>query len=139
DDAAVIAWPDPAHLVITTDMLLEGSCFLLESGARRIGRKAMSVNLSDIAAMAARPVAAVVSVGLPRAGGRTLAEELYLGLRDVADAFDTAVVGGDTNSWDGPLVISVTLLGEETGRGPVTRRGAKPGDWLLVTGALGGS
>jgi thiamine-monophosphate kinase len=139
DDAAVVAWPDPAHLVITTDMLLEGSCFLLESGARRIGRKALSVNLSDIAAMAARPVAAVVSVGLPRAGGTALAEELYLGLRDVADAFQTPIVGGDTNSWNGPLAINVTLIGEATERGVVHRAGARPGDWLLVTGPLGGS
>jgi thiamine-monophosphate kinase len=99
----------------------------------------MAVNLSDIAAMAGRPVAAVVSVGLPRRGGRSLAEELYRGLREVADAFDTALVGGDTNSWDGPLVISVTLLGEATPRGPVKRGGARPGDWLLVTGPLGGS
>jgi thiamine-monophosphate kinase len=99
----------------------------------------MAVNLSDIAAMAGRPVAAVVSVGLPRQGGRALAEELYHGLRELADAFDTAVVGGDTNSWDGPLAISVTLLGEATERGPVTRAGARPGDWLLVTGPLGGS
>lgn len=140
DDAAVVAWPDPAHLVVTTDMLLEGSCFLLaEAGPRRVGRKAMAVNLSDLAAMAARPVAAVVSVGLPRAGGRAVAEELYAGLRDVADAFATPIVGGDTNSWDGPLTISVTLFGEATERGVVRRSGAKPGDWLLVTGPLGGS
>jgi thiamine-monophosphate kinase len=99
----------------------------------------MAANLSDIAAMAGRPVAAVVSVGLPRSGGRALAEELYLGLREVADAFDTAVVGGDTNSWDGPLVISVTLLGEATPPGPVRRNGAKPGDWLMATGSFGGS
>jgi thiamine-monophosphate kinase len=89
--------------------------------------------------MAGRPVAAVVSVGLPRQGGRALAEELYRGLREVADAFDTAVVGGDTNSWDGPLVISVTVLGEATGRGAVRRAGARPGDWLLATGPFGGS
>src|SRR6185437_1027531 len=129
-----------ATLLVTTDMLLEGSCFrLAEAGPRRVGRKAMAVNLSDIAAMAGRPVAAVVSVGLPRRGGRALGEELYRGLREVADSFDTAVVGGDTNSWDGPLVISVTVLGEATGRGPVTRSGARPGDMLLVTGPLGGS
>jgi thiamine-monophosphate kinase len=89
--------------------------------------------------MAGRPVAAVVSVGLPRQGGRALAEELYTGLREMADAFQTAIVGGDTNTWDGPLVISVTLLGEATGRGPVLRSGAQPGDWLFVTGPLGGS
>src|SRR5205823_2681084 len=128
-----------AHL-ITTDMLLEGSCFrLAEAGPRRVGRKAMAVNLSDIAAMAGEPLFAVVSVGLPRQGGRALAEELYLGLREMADAFDTAIVGGDTNSWDGPLAISVTLHGRATGRGPVLRRGAKPGDLAFVTGPLGGS
>jgi thiamine-monophosphate kinase len=139
DDCAVLDWTNPTCLV-TTDVLLEGRHFkLAEVGPRRIGRKAMAVNLSDIAAMAGWPVAAVVGVALPNAGGRKLGEELYLGMREMADAFDTALVGGDTNSWEGPLVISVTLLGEAVGRGPVTRSGAKPGDWLLVTGALGGS
>ena len=140
DDAAALSLTPNTPCLISTDMLLEGSCFrLADAGARRVGRKAMAVNLSDMAAMAARPVAAVVSVGLPRAGGRTLAEELYLGLREMADAFNTAVAGGDTNSWDGPLVISVAVLGEATGSGPVRRGGARPGDWLLVTGPLGGS
>jgi thiamine-monophosphate kinase len=139
DDAAAIQL-DPTACLVTTDMLLEGSCFrLAEAGPQRVGRKAMAVNLSDIAAMAGRPVAAFVSLGLPRAGGRSLAEELYQGMRPLADAFQTSIAGGDTNSWDGPLVISVTLLGQATGRGPVTRGGARPGDWLLVTGALGGS
>src|SRR3954452_18151345 len=128
DDAAVVDLSNGLTLV-TTDMLLEGSCFrLAEAGAHRVGRKAMAVNLSDIAAMAGEPLFAVVSVGLPRHGGRALAEELYVGLREMADMFDTAIVGGDTNSWDGPLVISVTLHGRATGRGPVLRRGAKPGD-----------
>ena len=127
-------------VLVTTDMLLEGSCFVLaEAGPRRVGRKAMAVNLSDVAAMAGRPMAAVVSVGLARDGGRSLAEDLYRGLREMADEFDTAIVGGDTNSWDGPLAISVTLFGEPTGRGPVTRSGARPGDWLLCTGTFGGS
>src|SRR6266581_4525107 len=140
DDAAALRLTPGVPCLVTTDMLLDGSCFrLAEAGPRRVGRKAMAVNLSDIAAMAGKPVAAVVSVGLPRQGGRALAEELYLGLREVADAFDTAVVGGDTNSWDGPLVINVTLLGEATPRGAVRRSGARVGDWLMVTGPLGGS
>jgi thiamine-monophosphate kinase len=140
DDAAALRLTPGAQTLFTTDMLLEGSCFrLAEAGPRLVGRKALAVNLSDMAAMAGRPVAAVVAVGLPRQGGRAVAEELYLGLREMADAFQTALVGGDTNSWDGPLVISVALLGEVTSRGPVTRSGARPGDWLLVTGPLGGS
>jgi thiamine-monophosphate kinase len=121
-------------------MLLEGSCFrLAEAGGYLVGRKAMAVNLSDIAAMAGQPIAAVISVGLPRLGGRALAEELDRGLREMANAFGTAIIGGDTNSWDGPLVISVTLIGQATSGRPVRRSGARPGDWLFVTGPLGGS
>src|SRR5262245_43153130 len=140
DDCAAIDWSHGRPCVITTDMLMEGVDFILaEATPRRVGRKAMATNLSDIAAMAGKPVAAVVSVALPKHGGQQLAEEIYRGLREVADQFDTAIAGGDTNSWNGPLVISVTVLGEPTGRGPVTRSGAKPGDWLFVTGPLGGS
>ena len=150
DDAAAVAWPTGAACLVTTDMLLEGSCFLLEGSPiqvpgiaaadpARIGRKAMAVNLSDIAAMAGRPVAAVVSVGLPKRGGRALAEELYRGMRQRADEFDTPIVGGDTNTWDGPLVINITVFGEPGPGGIVRRSGAKPGDLLLVTGPLGGS
>ena len=60
-------------------------------------------------------------------------------MRELADAFDTAIAGGDTNTWSGGLVVSVTLLGEPGPQGPILRRGAKPGDWLFVTGPLGGS
>jgi thiamine-monophosphate kinase len=140
DDAAALHLRPDVPCLVTADMLMEGTCFnLSEAGPRAVGRKAMGVNLSDIAAMAGRPIAAVVSVALPRKGGRALAEELYLGLREMADRFQTAVVGGDTNTWNGPLVISVTVLGEATERGLVRRSGARPGDWLLVTGPLGGS
>src|SRR5438874_1390223 len=122
DDCAALRLGQAAPVLVTTDMLMDGTCFrLAEAGPRQVGRKAMAVNLSDIAAMAGRPVAAVVSVALPRQNGRAVAEELYLGLRDVADAFDTAIVGGDTNRWDGPLVIHVTVLGEATDAGPVRR------------------
>src|SRR6516225_7573048 len=115
DDTAALEAPEGGVLLATTDMLLEGSCFRLsEAGPRLVGRKAIAVNLSDIAAMAGIPKAALVSVGLPRQGGRALAEELYLGMREIADMFDTPIVGGDTNSWDGELVISVTLLGQAT-------------------------
>lgn len=154
DDCAVLR-PPTGELLVTTDMLMDGTDFILaDVGARRAGRKAMAANLSDIAAMAGTPTAAVVSVALPRTApqkpgpphtgpgpgtGGALATDLYLGLREMADAFGVAIVGGDTNSWDGPLVISVTALGEAPPRGPVLRSGARPGDWLFVTGPLGGS
>ncbi len=140
DDCAAVVWPTGSNLLVATDMLLEGSCFrLAEAGPRRVGRKAMAVNLSDMAAMAGQPVAAVVSVGVPRGLSQEACRELFLGLADRAQEFETAIVGGDTNSWDGGLTISVTLLGTPTGSGPVRRSGAKPGDWLFVTGPLGGS
>jgi thiamine-monophosphate kinase len=139
DDTAVLVPPSRVQLA-TTDMLLEGSCFLLaEAGAFRVGRKAINVNLSDIAAMAGVPKSILVSVGLPRRQGREIAEELYLGMRDAADTFGVPIVGGDTNSWECPLVISVAVMGEATDRGPVLRSGARVGDWIYTTGPLGGS
>src|SRR5438552_3807692 len=96
DDCAVLAETSEPWLV-TTDMLLDGSHFrFAEHGPQRVGRKAMAVNLSDIAAMAARPVAAVVSVGLPRQGANAIAEGLYVGIRELCDEFDVALIGGDT-------------------------------------------
>jgi thiamine-monophosphate kinase len=138
DDCASLS-PGRNPLLVTTDMLMDGTDFVLaEVGARRVGRKAMAVNLSDLAAMAGLPVAVVVSVALPKSTAG-VAEDLYRGLREMADRFQVPIVGGDTNSWDGPLVVSVTALGEATARGAVRRNGAKPGDWIFVTGPLGGS
>ena len=139
DDCAVLARPQ-RPILVTTDMLQDGVDFiLLECGARAAGRKAMAVNLSDIAAMAGVPQFAVVGLCLPKSGNDAIAMELFEGMKEKADEFGVAIVGGDTNSWQGPLVISVTILGETTERGAVTRSGAKPGDWLFVTGPLGGS
>ena len=139
DDTAVLR-PSTRPVLVTVDMLMDGTDFHISAvGPRAAGRKAMAVNLSDIAAMAGIPTAAVVSVALPRQAGRPFAEEIYAGLREMADEFGVALVGGDTNSWDSPLAISVTLLGEATDRGPVLRTGAKPGDWILTTGPFGGS
>jgi thiamine-monophosphate kinase len=112
---------------------------LAEAGAQRVGRKAMNVNLSDIAAMAGIPHAALVSLALPRNGGKNLAQQLFNGIKQAADLFDTAIVGGDTNSWNGPLAISITLLGYPGPKGAILRSTAKPGDALLITGQLGGS
>jgi thiamine-monophosphate kinase len=104
-----------------------------------IGRKALAVNLSDVAAMAGIPRAAFVSLALPKSGGQALAEQIFHGLQSLAEEFEVVVAGGDTNTWNGPLVINITLLGEPTARGTVFRGGARAGDQIVVTGSLGGS
>lgn len=140
DDAAVLSMAGVEDCVLTVDLLTDRVDFELERvDPRRVGRKALAVNLSDLAAMAARPLAAVVAVALPRAGGAELARELYEGMLPLAAEYDVAMAGGDTNSWDGPLVLSVTLLGSVTSRGPLVRSGARPGDRIVVTGSFGGS
>jgi thiamine-monophosphate kinase len=140
DDAAIVHLGEESDLVATTDMLMDGVDFELgRHEPERVGRKALAVNLSDLAAMAAQPVAALVSVALPRQGGQLLAKRLYEGLLPLAAQFDCPLAGGDTNSWDGPLVISVTALGEVPHERRWRRSGARPGDCIVVTGQFGGS
>jgi thiamine-monophosphate kinase len=139
DDAAVVRWAG-SEMVVTTDLLCDGVHFVLaETEPGLVGRKALAVNLSDLAAMAARPKAAVIAVLWPRDIELARAQAVYEGLMELADEFDVAVVGGDTNSWLGPLVISVTLWGEGTPLGLLRRDAAQVGDAILVTGQLGGS
>jgi thiamine-monophosphate kinase len=140
DDAAVLDATPGMQTVVTTDMLMDGVDFKLdEHDPRRIGRKALAVNLSDIAAMGARPIAAFVSVALPRAAGIALPKALCDGMLELAKRYDVALAGGDTNIWDQPLCISITLLGEVPTGKAWLRRGAKLGDVLLATGQFGGS
>ncbi|MCG8585930.1 MAG: thiamine-phosphate kinase, partial [Pirellulales bacterium] len=143
DDAAVMRWRQDRDLVVTTDLLVDQVHFDLASGVepQRVGRKALAVNLSDLAAMATQPVGAVVSLALPRSAGMNLAKGIYDGMLSLAREFDCPIVGGDTNVHSGPLVISVTAFGTPAGdhNGVWQRRGAKSGDRLLVTGSLGGS
>src|SRR5689334_20315235 len=140
DDAAILRLPERANLVATTDMLADGVDFVLgQHELERIGRKALAVNLSDLAAMAAIPLAALVSLSLPRRGGEALAKQVYDGMLPLAHQLDCPIAGGDTNSWDGPLAISVTALGVVPPDRRWRRSGALPGDAILVTGQFGGS
>ena len=140
DDAAILGMGSQTGCVITTDLLTDQVDFVVSQiDPRRIGHKALAVNLSDLAAMASRPLAVVVALALPRHGGRQLAVGLYEGMLPLAEQFDLAIAGGDTNSWDGPLVVCITAIGSVTEHGPLLRSGAQPGDRILVTGALGGS
>lgn len=140
DDAAVLRLAGLEECVLTVDLLTDHVDFeLAQVDPRRVGRKALAANLSDLAAMASRPLAAVIALALPRQGGMALAVELYEGLLPLAERHQLAIAGGDTNSWDGSLVITITLLGEVTEDGPLRRGGARPGDRIVVTGSLGGS
>ena len=140
DDTAVLAGTGAESILCAVDVLLEGTHFTRsQATAREIGHKALAVNLSDIAAMSGRPTAALVGLVLNRSLGADFAKELLSGLHDLAKEFDVAVVGGDTNIWDGPIVVSVSVLGEATPQGAVRRNGARAGDWIMATGSFGGS
>jgi thiamine-monophosphate kinase len=145
DDAALVSLSGRSDVVLTIDTLTDGVDFrLAEHEPRRIGRQALAANLSDLAAMAVRPTAAVISLVLPHmgsagSGALELAIGLYEGLLPLAAEFEVAVAGGDFNTFDGPLVISIAAVGEPTSRGPLLRSGGRADDWLLVTGSLGGS
>ncbi len=139
DDCAVIT-PTQSDLIAAVDTVIDGVDFILaEHGARRAGRKSLAVNLSDLAAMAARPTAALVSLSLPNAGATQLAAEVFEGLLPLAKQYGVSLAGGDISCYDGPLAISVTILGSAHPRGSTLRKGALPGDAILVTGSLGGS
>jgi thiamine-monophosphate kinase len=138
DDMAGIV---DAKLLWSTDMLMDGVDFDSSLHAwRLIGRKALAVNLSDCAAMAARPVSALCGLCLDRRVAPADALDLLLGAQEIAAEFGCAIVGGDTNSWDKPTVIAFTIAGAcQAGNPPVLRSGALPGDGLWVSGRLGGS
>jgi thiamine-monophosphate kinase len=139
DDAALLSLPS-SQCVVTSDMLMDEVDFVLsECEPRRAGRKALAANLSDLAAMAAKPVAMIVSIAVPTTMSSEIVKDIYEGLTELADEFDVALAGGDTNRWDQPLAISITAIGEPTERGVLTRDGARAGDVILVTGEFGGS
>ncbi len=136
DDAAVVA-PGGGELVLTTDLLVEGVHF--ESGsisAHDLGAKSVTVNLSDIAAMAASPRFALVALGVPPDTDAAWVMELYGGMRDVCAEYAVAVVGGDTNRSE-RVTVSVAVVGEVAPGRAVLRSGAGVGDRIVVTGSLG--
>jgi thiamine-monophosphate kinase len=141
DDAAVLRPPAMRRTVVTVDMLMEGTDFILgpDCPPQAIGHKALGVSLSDLAAMGARPEAAFVAVSLPRRGGDQIGRGLLEGIGALAARHGVTLAGGDTNAWDGPLVISTTAIGSVAPGRAWRRDGARPGDLIVVTGAFGGS
>ncbi len=140
DDMSLLA-AGPEPLLWTVDMLMDGVDFDSTVHAwRAVGRKAMAVNLSDCAAMAAVPVGALCAVALNNALAMDDALELVRGAHELGLRFGCPIVGGDTNSWDAPTAISISIAARcASGCQPVCRNGARPGDRIWLTGPVGGS
>lgn len=138
DDCAVLS-PSRRQQLITVDPVIFGRHFDASVPPRAVGEKLLKRNLSDIAAMGGRPVAAVLALTLDARVNRAWLEGFYRGLAVSARNYRVPIVGGDVAQADGVLAASLTLLGEATGPRVVTRTGARRGDALYVTGALGRS
>lgn len=143
DDGAVLDVSADSQQVVVTDLLLDGVHFDLQVTSPFLaGRKAVAVNLSDLAAMGCRPTAAFVSIAIPRHGigmSQNFLSELYRGIQQMTDEFQFALAGGDTNLWNGPFAINVCLTGVPFSGRPFLRSAAEVGDAIFVTGPLGGS
>jgi thiamine-monophosphate kinase len=140
DDAAVVAPPGNRHLVLTTDLLVEGVHFDLRTASLKdIGYKAAIANLSDIAAMGARPEYALVSIALPAAWTMPHVLRLYQGIMEACRPYRVALIGGDTSSSPHPLFLSLTVAGSVPAGTALMRSGARAGDLLYVSGTLGDS
>ncbi len=138
DDAAVLRYKKDRFLLFTTDMLVEGRHFYRRSGGYLIGKKSLSVNISDIAAMGGLPKSALIALGLPASLDVRYVDELYRGMREIAREFKIDLAGGDIVGSE-KIIIDIALLGEVERKSIVLRSGAKEGDSIFLTGAIGGA
>ena len=140
DDCAVLDLGVPEHLILfKTDAVVEGVHFTRETPPAKIGRKALARGLSDIAAMAGTPTAALVTLALPPDFDTEFIAGIYDGLNRLAEQFHVAIVGGETTTNPGGILISISLLGTVPRGKQLLRGGARNGDAIFVTGELGGS
>ena len=134
DDCALLAPTPGMQLAVSSDMLVEGRHFFADVSPERLGHKALAVNLSDLAACGASPLAFTLALALPRVDEAWL-EAFARGLLALADAHGCELVGGDTTQ--GPLNICITVFGEVPAGQALLRSGARPGDDIYVSGTLG--
>ncbi len=134
DDCALLAPAPGMQLAVSSDMLVEGRHFFADVDPRLLGHKCLAVNLSDLAACGARPLAFTLALSLPRADA-AWTEAFAGGLLALADAHGCELVGGDTTQ--GPLNICITVFGEVPPGQALLRSGARAGDDIWVSGSLG--
>jgi thiamine-monophosphate kinase len=140
DDCAVLDLAIPGQFVLfKTDAVVEGVHFTRDAEPEKVGYKALARCLSDIAAMAGTPAAAVVTIALPAKFDPAFVEAVYRGVNALAVRHGVAIVGGETTTNPERLLISVAMLGTVARDKCLRRSGSKPGDALFVTGQLGGS
>lgn len=139
DDCALIAPPDGEDLVVTTDAVAEGVHFFSDDAAADIAWKALAVNVSDLAAKGARPLAYLMALSFPAEPEASWLAGFAGGLRAAQDAFSIALAGGDTDRRPGPLTVTITAIGSVPRGCMVRRDGARGGDLVFVSGTLGDS
>ena len=137
DDAAFVKPPPGCEIVLKTDAIIGGVHFFAEDAARDVARKALRVNLSDLAAKGATPLGFLLSLALPKDTGDDWLAGFAQGLQEDADAFGCPLFGGDTDRTPGPITISVAMVGSVPEGTMVRRAGAKPGDRVYVSGTIG--
>jgi thiamine-monophosphate kinase len=137
DDAAAIAPPAGCDLVLKTDGIVGGVHFFPDDPPDTVGKKALRVNLSDLAAKGARPLGFLLTLALPEQIGDAWLAPFAHGLGADAQAFDCPLLGGDTDRTGGPITISIAVLGAVPQGKMVRRAGAKAGDRVVVTGTIG--
>lgn len=137
DDAAFLTPPAGHDLVLTVDALVAGVHFFPDDVADSVARKSLRVNISDLSAKGAKPLGALLSLSMPENTGDEWLEVFARGLGEDCDLFDCPLLGGDTTATPGLLTISVTAIGAVPSGKMVQRRGAKPGDVLIVSGSIG--
>jgi thiamine-monophosphate kinase len=140
DDCAVLDGGRPGHyLLFKTDAVVEGIHFTTDAKPEQIGHKALARCLSDVAAMAGQPLAALVTAALPNDFKPERIERIYAGINRLAQRYAVAIVGGETTCNPERLLLSIALLGEVARDKCILRSGAKEGDALFVSGELGGA
>lgn len=140
DDCAVLDLGIPGRFVLfKTDAVVEGIHFTSSTAPEKVGHKALGRCLSDIAAMAGTPTAAVITIGLPRKFDPDYIAAIYEGMSDLARRYDVAIAGGETTTNPEAILISIALIGTVERGHALLRSGAKSGDAIFVTGELGGS